>query len=37
LMEMCGEGAHEMVYKDMMKNINTNSKKFLDAIRFKVT
>ena len=30
-------GGHEAVYKDMMKNINTSSKKFIDAIRFKVT
>ena len=30
-------GGHEAVYKDMIKNINTSTKKFLDAIRFKVT
>ena len=30
-------GGQEALYKDMMKNINTSSKKFLDAIRFKVT
>ena len=30
-------GGHQAVYKDMMKNINTSTKKFLDAVRFKIT
>ncbi len=27
----------EAVYKNMMKNINSSTKRFLDALKFKVT
>jgi hypothetical protein len=30
-------GGQEYLYKDMMKNINSSNKRFLDAIRFKIT
>lgn len=34
---LLGMMGQEYMYKDMMKNINSSNKRFLDAIRFKVT